>query len=351
VTTGVSRAGAVYTVSVDPCGVVMTVLIGLGRLRVTTEPPEVTTGIEVSVTGTVVVVVPPLVVKTWEMVGELTTGMETVLPSEVTMSTEVWTDHGDDSTVVGAETKAELGIELTMEPDSVMTGELDAGVWISVVPPYGVVTVTVLRVGMWTVATDPCGVTTWTEDSQVGTVMVAVLPPGVKTWETYGELGYSGTETVPPLGVRTETDGIDGWESGTYGVELTNAEVETEVSTKPDSVMTGVVWEVAGVNTVVVPPLTVVTVVETGAGRKTVAIDPDEVTTSTEVEVDEMVSVVVPPDGVKTWARTGEVASGMVEVPPFEVMMVVVVDGTDGTDEETDETNSELETEVTTLPD
>jgi hypothetical protein len=47
---------------------------GDGRWRVATDPLGVTIGTEVSVAGTVVVVVPPDGVRTLEMTGEVATG-------------------------------------------------------------------------------------------------------------------------------------------------------------------------------------------------------------------------------------------------------------------------------------
>jgi hypothetical protein len=55
-----------------------------------------------------------------------------------------------------------------------------------------------------------------------------------------------------------------------------------------------------GVKMVLVPPLAVVTVSETGDGTWRVATDPLGVITGIEVSLDGMVVVVVPPDGVRT---------------------------------------------------
>jgi hypothetical protein len=72
---------------------------------VAVEPPEVTIGTEVSLNGMVVVVVPPLEVRTCETIGD-----------EVSMLM-VEADWTND----------ELETEVTTEPDSVMTGVLEAG--------------------------------------------------------------------------------------------------------------------------------------------------------------------------------------------------------------------------------
>jgi len=69
----------------------------------------------------------------------------------------------------------------------------------------------------------------------------------------------------------------------------------------------------------------------------TVPTDPDGVTTwSDETEVG-TVSVVVPPDEVRMCETTGEVATEMVEVSPYELMMVVEVVGANGDDSTIDE--------------
>jgi hypothetical protein len=64
--------------------------------RVAVEPPEVTTGTEVWLTGMVVVVVPPFEVKTWLTVGLLAIEMETVLPLLSTTEVEVAGVDGAD---------------------------------------------------------------------------------------------------------------------------------------------------------------------------------------------------------------------------------------------------------------
>jgi hypothetical protein len=61
-------------VSVDPDGVVMVSETGDGRWTVATEPDGVTISTEVWDAETVSVVVPPLGVKTLEMVGDWATG-------------------------------------------------------------------------------------------------------------------------------------------------------------------------------------------------------------------------------------------------------------------------------------
>jgi hypothetical protein len=63
---------------------------------------------------------------------------------------------------------------------------------------------------------------------------------------------------------------------------------------------------------VVVPPLEVVTVSETGDGMWRVAEPPDGVWTVTEDWLIETVSVVVPPAGVRTWETVGDETIGMV---------------------------------------
>jgi hypothetical protein len=63
---------------------------------------------------------------------------------------------------------------------------------------------------------------------------------------------------------------------------------------------------------VLVPPLAVVTVSETGDGTWRVATDPLEVTTWIEVSLAGTEVVVVPPAGVRTWETTGDEATGMV---------------------------------------
>jgi hypothetical protein len=77
--------------------------------RVPVFPPEVTTGMEVSVDGTVMVVVPPLAVRTCEMTGDEATETVWVPPYEVTTVAEL-TETSDD----GVETndEAETGREM-----------------------------------------------------------------------------------------------------------------------------------------------------------------------------------------------------------------------------------------------
>jgi len=57
-----------------------------------------------------------------------------------------------------------------------------------------VVMVSVTGVGIWTVAVEPDGVTTVTDDSAAGMVSVVVPPYEVSTWETTGELAIEMTE-------------------------------------------------------------------------------------------------------------------------------------------------------------
>jgi hypothetical protein len=63
---------------------------------VAVEPPEVTTSTVVSVTGTVVVVVPPFEVKMCETYGDEATETEAVPPDEVTYETWLGTEVGAD---------------------------------------------------------------------------------------------------------------------------------------------------------------------------------------------------------------------------------------------------------------
>jgi hypothetical protein len=89
VTYGVLNAGAgVYTVSVEPDGVVIVSEIGLGRWRVAELPPEVSMEIEVTVDGMVVVVVPPDGVMTCDTTGEEAYEIDAVPPLEVTSTTD-----------------------------------------------------------------------------------------------------------------------------------------------------------------------------------------------------------------------------------------------------------------------
>jgi hypothetical protein len=88
-------------VSVEPDGVVMVSEIGDGRWRVAVDPDGVTTVTEVSLTGMVVVVVPPFEVKTDEMTGEVATGTEVVPPDEVTTETDDGVDETTDDEAIG----------------------------------------------------------------------------------------------------------------------------------------------------------------------------------------------------------------------------------------------------------
>jgi hypothetical protein len=81
-------------------------------------PAEVTTVTEVSVIGTVVVVVPPDGVRTCETVGDEATEIEAVPPAAVTYETDDGTD--------GDETNDEVGTT-TVKPDSVTYGVLTDG--------------------------------------------------------------------------------------------------------------------------------------------------------------------------------------------------------------------------------
>jgi hypothetical protein len=76
------------------------------------------------------------------------------------------------------------------------------------VAPYGVVTVTVLGLGMWMVPVPPDGVWTVTELSHDGMVMVAVPPLWVTTWEMMVGV-RTGNEVVPPDGVWMEMELTD----------------------------------------------------------------------------------------------------------------------------------------------
>jgi hypothetical protein len=83
---------------------------------VATEPPEVTTWTLVSLIGTVVVVVPPLEVRTPETTGELATETLTVSPWELTMLTVLGVELTDgDETDGDDETDGELTTKLEAE--------------------------------------------------------------------------------------------------------------------------------------------------------------------------------------------------------------------------------------------
>jgi TRAP-type mannitol/chloroaromatic compound transport system substrate-binding protein len=85
------------------------------------DPLEVTTSTVDWVIGTVVVVVPPLLVRTWEMVSDWAIETDSVPPLAVSMATEV------TGVTDGELTKADPDNEETVTPDSVTTGELQAG--------------------------------------------------------------------------------------------------------------------------------------------------------------------------------------------------------------------------------
>jgi hypothetical protein len=123
-------------------------------------------------------------------------------------------------------------------------------VWVD---PDGVTMVSDCGDGKWTVAVEPDGVTTSTDELEIGTVVVVVPPDEVKTCETVGELWIE-TVVVPPDEVNSET--YDGYEvkydeAETSGDGLTKADDETTTGL-PDSVTTGAV--VAGVSMMTEPP-------------------------------------------------------------------------------------------------
>jgi hypothetical protein len=78
----------------------------------------------VSETGTVVVVVPPDGVRTWETVGDEATGREAVPPWEVTYETELGTPEVTYEALTSGDglTNSLLATEETTTPDSVTTG-------------------------------------------------------------------------------------------------------------------------------------------------------------------------------------------------------------------------------------
>jgi hypothetical protein len=150
----------------------------------------VTTGTEVSVAGTQVVVVPPDGVRTDETRVEVATGTVVVPPLEVTTVAEL-TDETEDGV---DEITDETGTgTLVVDPPEVVTtwvtyGDENPGVVTVRVEPCGVVMVSVTGVGKWRVATDPLEVTTETEVSLGATVVVVVPPLEVRICETTGEL-------------------------------------------------------------------------------------------------------------------------------------------------------------------
>jgi hypothetical protein len=91
----------VYTVWVAPPVVVTVWETGLGRERVPIWPPEVSTSTVVAETGTVVVVVPPYGVTTWETVGDEAIGRVEVPPLMVTTETELGVDEATDDETSG----------------------------------------------------------------------------------------------------------------------------------------------------------------------------------------------------------------------------------------------------------
>jgi hypothetical protein len=119
--------------------------------------------------------------------------------------------------------------------------------------PPGVVTVKVFGAGMYSVATDPDGVTIWTDGTEVGMASVVVPPDGVKTDEmTVGT--EVGTSVVAPDGVTmvtllgAETDEITGTEAVWYETVVVAPDGVVMVSTTVGSTL------VAGVEMVVVAP-------------------------------------------------------------------------------------------------
>jgi hypothetical protein len=130
-------------VLVPPSGVVTVYESGLGMWRVAVEPPEVLTSTEVELTGTVVVTVPPFEVTTWLTVGLEATVTQVVSPDELMTGTEVTGVDGTD----GELTKLELGMEVTVCPYWVMTGELVPGARMVSVEPDGVVMVSETGLG------------------------------------------------------------------------------------------------------------------------------------------------------------------------------------------------------------
>jgi hypothetical protein len=91
-----------------------------------------------------------------------------------------------------------------------MVAGVEAGVLMTSVDPWTVVTVKVDGDGMYSVATDPLEVMIWTDETVDGIDSVAVPPDGVMTDETIvgTEVGISvtpdGVETTIELGVGTD---------------------------------------------------------------------------------------------------------------------------------------------------
>jgi hypothetical protein len=130
-------------------------------------------------------------------------------------------------TVLVDGTKAELPIEVTVTPDSVTYGVLEAGagVYTVVVAPDGVVKVSATGLGRLRVAVEPLGVTTGMEVTEAGTVTVVVPPDGVRTCETTVD-GATATEMEPPLEVstvaeltETSDDGVETNDEAITGIE------------------------------------------------------------------------------------------------------------------------------------
>jgi hypothetical protein len=130
VTYGVLDPG-VETVVYPPFEVVTTTVSGVGMWRVADPPLEVSTVTELSHSGMVRVAVLPSTVMTLETIGLETVWMVMVESDESTM----------ERVATGVEVNAEAETDVTVTPDSVMTGVDDAGagVYTVVVAPDGVV--------------------------------------------------------------------------------------------------------------------------------------------------------------------------------------------------------------------
>jgi hypothetical protein len=138
-----------------------------------------------------------------------------------------------------------------LTPDGVETtetivGGTEAGVVTVWVEPPGVVTVKVFGAGMYSVATEPLGVTTWTDGTEDGMASVVVPPDGVKTDEmTVGT--EVGTAVVAPDGVTmvtllgAGTDEMTGTEADWYETVVVAPDGVVMVSTTVGAVEAGVV--------------------------------------------------------------------------------------------------------------